>query len=468
MGLSPMTRAIFERLGFYPYPEQRDYLAHPARNKLLAGGIQVGKSTLVMADHLMDWPAAWEEARLNGSAYWWLVGQAYRDAAKEYEYIEAAFDTLGMVVKSRPPKNHAGELILKGNIQLHTFSGAKPETISGEAPRMITVSEAARTSAKVYETVQERSGPGKAKLRLAGTFERDLQSWYNALYWHWLSGSEFDSMAFSLPSWINLSRFPGGRNDPEILRLEDLLPEDVFRERYGGEPVKPRGLVFPEFTPQYHVKTLDYHPEWPLYLFDDPGYGSDHESSHALLAVQREPATRIRFGSFDEIYRSGRITERIIDEAMGRPWWNHPSNVILVVDPSYKDVHHSMPSVAEEWRKQTGLVARGEKVSILQGIERLRVALKIDVTLPPRLLIDPRCRGLLSELGVGRSPTLHKMAVYSYDVNPDGTSPRKPDDKYNHSIKALIYGIVKCFGYVDRPAARQGSKIKRWTGHGYE
>ena len=153
---------------------------------------------------------------------------------------------------------------------------------------------------------------------------------------------------------------------------------------------------------------------------------------------------------FDEIYERGIITEDIITIATTRPWWKEASKV-LVSDPNYKDAHHSMHSVGEVWQARTGLHAFGTKGRINAGTERMKSFLKMDDELGrPRIVFSPYCRGILSEFGAGPSPFDGQMRPYKWKIDNDGQIyGDTPEDKYNHSIKAVIYGLIEEFGNVE-------------------
>jgi len=350
-------------------------------------------------------------------------------------------------------------------VEIHTFSGNKPESIAGEAPAFIFVCEAARTTPRVLEVVMERTGPNKAIAVFSGTFERDVQTWYHQMYWELIEGGNPEAIAFSLPSWANRSRYPGGRNDPEILRQERLHNADFFQERFAGVPVKPRGIVIPEFSGRYHVKdAAEFDPELgTTYVFQDPGYGSTHENVHSLLFVQQDPLT-LQLRVFDEIYRLERTTEMMIDEMTMRWWWKRArEDWALAGDGWYVNNHYSVASVADVWREKTGKRIRATKVKPKEGIDLMRHYFKVDPALPARIIINPRCRGLLSELGYCPSPALHRMAAWAYNIGPDGhATSTEPMNHHNHSCTALYTGIKTYFGNPFRGMEAQvGPKVYR-------
>jgi hypothetical protein len=189
---------------------------------------------------------------------------------------------------------------------------------------------------------------------------------------------------------------------------------------------------------------------------EDPGYGSD--SAHAIHAVQIIDG-QIRV--FDEIYERNLITEDIIDICKGKNWWKDVK--WLVSDPSYKDQHHSMNSVGEQWLKSTGLFATGRKVRINEGTERLKGFLKPDsINGVPKIVYSPKCTGVLSEFGAAPNPFDGQTRAYRWKTDREGNIVGNiPEDKWNHAVKADIYGIVDNYGYGH---VRSGDKIrvKRW------
>ena len=104
-----------------------------------------------------------------------------------------------------------------------------------------------------------------------------------------------------------------------------------------------------------------------------------------------------------------------------------------------------------------------EKIRINDGTERLKSMLKLDPsTHEPKIVINPRCKGLLSELGYAPNPFDGQTKVYKWKTDRDGnTVGNQPEDKYNHSVKALIYGLVNRFGY-SYLSTRNSIPVRRW------
>lgn len=84
-----------------------------------------------------------------------------------------------------------------------------------------------------------------------------------------------------------------------------------------------------------------------------------------------------------------------------------------------------------------------QKIGIIDGLLRLRTFLKDPTTGEPRLFHHPRCKGTIAEYSkyVRRVESVHSSAT------------ELPVDRFNDALKALSYGLVANFGYVERAFA---------------
>ena len=68
----------------------------------------------------------------------------------------------------------------------------------------------------------------------------------------------------------------------------------------------------------------------------------------------------------------------------------------------------------------------------------------------------------MSEFGACPNPFDGQTRVYRWKTDPEGNIVgQTPEDKYNHGIKAVIYGIVDRYGY-GYVGNRQKVLVKRW------
>jgi len=442
---SLLKEYLFDKVGFYPTAEQSFILDSGYRFNLVAGGEQAGKS-LVASKYLLSRFADTDERGL-----YWLVAADYERTRAEFEYLLQDFSVLG-ILKEASKRVDPGHLVLADGTRIETKSAKDPRTLAMRAPNGILGCEASQLDLETFFRLMGRCAPKRGWMFLSGTFEGSL-GWYPQMFTAWASGAEPDSRAFSLPSWTNVHLYPGGSTDPEILRLKEASSDDFFMERIEGKPSPPRGLVFPEFRPDMHIAELEYEPGSPVHLWMDPGYAG----AYAVVAVQLRGE---QICVIDEIYEQGLVTDEIIDIARSRTWW--PDVSFGVIDIAGTQ-HQAMAAPTEAWMDQTGLYLSSQKIRINEGTERLKGWLKIDPkTHAPRIVFSPKCHGILSEFGSAPNPFDGQTKAYRWKTDREGNIVGEvPEDKYNHAIKAVIYGLVDRFGYgyIEN---RDRIRVKRW------
>ena len=430
----------------------------------LAGRGMVPTHNSELAGELLyeRWPEDLARAEANHEPLlYWLVADDYDGTRREFEAITAKFSALlgaNNVVASKVV--NPGTIKIKtqnGLILVETKSAADPRKLRMRAPYGIIGCEASQLDLETFNRIMGRAAPRRAWVLLTGTFEEGSIGWFPQIWRAWQSGAD-DRQSFSMPTTENFHLYPGGKDDPEILRLKADSSAAWFLERIMGVPVPPKGLVFGEFRPDLHIADVEYVPGHKVYIWEDPGYGS--QSAHAIEVAQ---IINDRVQVFQEFYEQGIITEGMIEMVVAQPWWKERdgAGIHLVSDPHYKDAHHSMTSVGEQWLKDTGLVAGGERGRINSGTERLKGFLKVDpLSGLTKIVFSPRCKGLLSEFGAGPNPFDGQMRPYKWKIDKDGqVYGDTPEDKYNHGVKAIIYGLVDRFGYVTSPD-RQVIKVR--------
>jgi len=428
---------IFDLLGYNPSVEQWWIHQDEHRQRLVAGGERSGKSFLGVND-------------LFGSMYGmeliWLFGADYSETSQEYLYCIDAAAKLG-ILKFASKNYNPGEIILSTGTIIRTVSGTDITKIGREAPDFILVCEAAKIDYEAYLRLNARLAQKRGDLLMTGTFEGSV-GWYPQMYALGQTPNE-DIKSFSLPTWTNLAVFPQGREDPEILRQERLLPSDLFQERFAGVPCPPAGLVFDEFRINHHVREIE--PDGAVYLAVDPGYAG----AYAVEAVQ---ITGDRVEAIDEVYEQGLTTQQVIKICQMRPWWSRVEGGAIDIAARQ---HQAMPAVAEVWLKEAEIHLRSRKVRIVEGIERMRTFLKINpLTNQPNIFFDPRCKGIISEFGGGPNPFTGQQAVYRYRMGRESEIvSEEPEDKNNHGIKAMIYFLVDRFGFAHGARKERVAKV---------
>ena len=445
--LPGIIETVFSKVGFDPTEKQNPVIECRKRFILVAGGEQAGKSMLA-SKYLLS---RYLEVDNDEPLLYWLVAADYERTRAEFDYLVQDFQTLG-ILASASKRVDPGRLILVDGTRIETKSAKDPRTLAMRAPDGIIGCEASQLDLESFHRMRGRCAPKRGWMFLAGTFEGSL-GWYPQLFQTWQYGSE-EEQSFSLPSYSNNYLYPGGKSDPEILKLKSVASDDFFMERIEGIPSPPQGLVFGEFRPDIHISER---AEWmkgePVQLWMDPGYAG----AYAVEVIQEING---QICVVDEIYEQGLITKEVIDIAMTKPWWNDVKGGVIDV-AGYQ--HQAMSAPAEIWLEEAGLYLSAQKIRINEGTERLKSFLKINPEFnAPKLIINQKCSGILSEFGAVPNPFDGQTRVYRWKMDRDGNIVgEQPEDKHNHGVKALVYGLVDRFGYghLDRNGL---IKVKRW------
>ena len=428
-------RAILEktyvRLGLVPTEAQWPALMCDERTILVAGGERGGKSRTGAA-YLMG---RWHEGQL-----FWIAAKDYERCRPEFEYCLGDAQKLGILTSDYSfPARDQCHTVLLGGTKIVTKSLRDYVKIGSEAPDGILVCEVAQLDYQDWLRLLARTAEKRAWLLGTGTFEGSL-GWYPELVEYYSTGVA-EGKSFSIPSWSNRYVFPGGRDDSEIKRLENLLPYDLFMERFGGVPCKPSGLVIKEFANRIHVGQYDFKPELTVEIAVDPGYAG----ACAVEAIQKWGEQMVLV---DEIYLQGYVTEEIIDICKMRSWWSRV--VGGAIDVAARQ-HQAMAAPIEVWLKHGSLSLQAKLVEEEAGIDLLRTYLKPHpVSGQPHILVNHNCQGFIAECGGGKNP-IPGGGQWLRDKNTG-----KPIDKDNHACKAVIYYLANKFGYtVDKVQPRR-------------
>lgn len=455
---------LFEQVKFKPTKEQLEILNHPARVKLVAGGERAGKSRLG-AMYCFKEIVNSLISKTSTKPVFWLVAADYERTRAEFEYLTELLVKAGLARKLTK-RVDPGQIECVGGVVIRTKSASDYRSLAMEAPEGIVCCEASQIDYESFLRLRGRVAEKRGWLLLEGTFEGSF-GWYPERWKAWQAyPNQEDAKSFSLPSWSNTYVYPGGRNDPEIVSLQAIHSDDWFAERYAGIPSPPRGLVHTLFRTEFHVQPeVVWEPGEDVHVWIDPGYRGAYavEVAHVKL-IDGNPQVRI----FDEIYERGLTGHDICDVIMTRPWWGK-SATRGVIDIAGTQ-HHAMPAQTEVWLAKTGLYLDYSAVNLLDGIERLNTFLKINpITKAPGLLINPSCRGIISEFGGGPDPfDGRNFHPYKWKTDSQGNIVGTlPEDRYNHGIKAVTYGIAHPanYGYArfSAPSGREVIKVRRWT-----
>jgi hypothetical protein len=418
-------RVTFGRIGYHPFAEQWPIHQSSATVLQVVGAEGGGKSQVAAAE-------------ITACVPWckliYLIGQTYENTHPEFNYLFENLSKLGAVAKVNQPRMGSWEMSTRTGCRIVTLSverGASAIIAKGEQPDIITITEAGIVqSYGVALAATRRATRARGRVILVGTL-KDNFGWYASLVDELQTpNNAWLGETYSLPAWCNTALYPGGRDDPEIKRLETILPPDEFARTVAAERVPSRALVFPEFSYRQHVRPCPFDPELSVTIWIDPGY---FPSAYAVLPVQfHGPEVWI----IDEIYLNHHTHEQVINIAKAKPWWGKVNRA--VIDHAGRQ-HHAEKSAVEVWQANTGLRPRSQPVGVLDGISRHRGFLAAG-----RLYHDEGCKQTLAEYKLYKRPT-------DRDGNPTDDMPR---DEHNHAMKAIAYGLVDQFGFTEKAKAK--------------
>jgi len=412
--------------GYKPSKEQYDAHTSGSRNVLVAGGERGGKSKFT-AEEVASWLVLCKEGDLI-----WFVGPDYELARPEFEHLLEGYAGTGLIDKEsiQMPAQGQWRMRTRHGVQIETKTGKDAIKLAGVAPVGIAMVEAAQQDYNTYLRCRGRLAEHRGPLLLSGTFESS-RGWYPEMFTRWQTPNADEGKSFSLPSWSNLTVYPGGERDPEILRLKAVTPADIFQERYGAIPCPPSTLVFREFDPKIHVRGCPFDKDLPTQVWIDPGYAG----AYAVVAIQLHDR---EVWVIDEVYEQGMVVHDVIDICKEKPWWEGVTHGVIDIAGRQ---HHGMESQVEVWRDYANLRVFSRDVPILAGIARHRTFLR-----------DPGSGVALIFFDADHCPnTINEHWKYQYPKSKDLRNQSElPIDKDNHAIKAIAYGLVANFGVVER------------------
>lgn len=446
----------WEHSGYTPSAEQAAFHRHPARLKLVAGGVGAGKS--YSAAREVDAYTVIE----NGLG--WIIGPDYEQAKPEFDYLLEPYLEWGIVDEStvsRPIRGTA-KFATKWGFKWETKSAGDPVSIASRRPDVVLLAEAAQQPHEMYFKALERATEKHAPVIFSGTFESSL-GWYADQWERWQGSSPEGGKSFSLPTWSNLKVYPGGRNDPKIKAIEASMPPELFLERYGGIPCKPSGLVFKEFDRKTHCKPLAelYNPDLPIELWIDPA-----THTYPCLFVQLWPGGRVHI--LDEVYCKNEIAQQVIPKVVAHRFWEKVSQGVMDIAGSFRQGANK--SQIEVWSDETQkLKTHGIEWEFLRVKDAMEWYNAVHLRLwsretdQPLLLFadhlrddisaDGSANGVLGELKTHRWP----------DRNERAALPGRPVKRNEDALSAIGYGLLVHFGpVVERAQVRREVKRRYW------
>jgi len=425
--------ALFDKLGYEPFEQQRLYHESKARFRIPICGRRFGKSIMAGRDT--------EPLLFAPNKQIWIIGPTYALAEKEFRVIWDDLMIKSGLSKERGVKKaynmKQGEMFIKlpWNTTVECKSADKPETLVGEALDRVIMSEAAKHKQKTWD---QYIRPALADKQGSADFPTTPEG-YNWVYELWMLGQDGDPalsayQSWRFPTWKNTVMFPQGREDPEIKLLERTLTEERFRQEIGAEFGAFVGKIFPEFQEEKNVVRHEFRPDWPNYIAFDFGF------ANPLAAVEFQVSPSDDIIVWREHYESRLLLEDHIRKMKERP---QPEG--YRIDCTFGDaadpeaVHYinlnlapciAMPESKQNWR---------------EGIDLMKSFMRIPVEDPDdphrtetKYFVDPGCTNHIRELNSYRT----KENIESRSESTAQGVAEKIDD---HTIDAMRYALMHIF-----------------------
>jgi hypothetical protein len=418
MRLAPEVdrKPLFEALDYTPRTEQ--WAIHNSESRFIVPccGRRFGKS-LCAGNELTAY-------MFTPDSRYWIVGPTYRLGEKEFRVV-----LHNLVQKLKIPKLRFSNNVKQGDMRitmpapwntvLEVVSADRPDSLVGEGLNGVIMSEAALHKASTWEMFIEPALSDERGFAIFPSTPRGF-NWFQGM-WQLGQMPEMDDYdSWQLPTWSNTNKFPGGRFDPEILRIESTVSKQHFKQEYSAEFTAFEGKIYDEFNFRDHVKQIEYNPAWQNYWAMDFGY------------VDPFVVLDIMVDSSDNVYvwREYQVS--------GISTYEHGKALLQRQNPEgfHVDGMYGDPRGADE-RATLALTLghiQANAVGWSLGVEAIRQALKLRPDGTPGLFIDPSCVNLTRQMDQLR------FAEVREGHNAQGrTGVEKQHDHDDHGPDALRY-----------------------------
>lgn len=506
MGLNPWQVYEHPAVDWHPHDGQCKVLDSSARHRVWCAGRRTGKSELgahvLLPFGLATRQIAKEWLRKGKRREYWIVGDEYVTADKEFRTLWALFKHLGVPFDKGSHHQSDGKSqsvisLWDGAFFVATQSGKYPDNLVGEALHGVLMVEAAKSKASLWQkhvrpmlndhqgwslhtSTPEGDNHFKEKFEFGqDPFKPDWESWrmpaYQNPYVYTPTGREIAAGKLHIPlsaipeeewTWDSHVKYmmqqredhPGVSSakiaavnglhiDPEIVALSDELSTELFRQEVMGDFSIFVGQVFKDYDEEYHVGDLSFNPDWETYAATD--YGFTNPSVYLLIQVG--PWGEINV--LAELYQPEMTADQFADEIIRRRTregvpFNPPQLRTFYPDPadpmSSRTLSDKLKITAQggtggELNIRINLIRQFLK----QGrLDYSRSGLTDDNAQEwrPRLMIDRSCTHLRREMMAYRYPERREDAETSRDRFE---LPMKKDD---HAPEALGRFAVGRFG----------------------
>lgn len=369
-GLNPWLVYEHPKVAWDPHPGQVEVLDSPARHRVWCAGRRTGKSEL--GAHVLLPPAlatrsvASDWLRKGKRREYWIVGDEYVTADKEFRILWALVKSLGIKMDtgshhSADGKNQSILSLWNGAFFVATQSAKYPDNLVGEALHGVLMVEAAKSKPSTWQkyirpmlndyggwslhtSTPEGDNHFKDKFEYGqDPYKPDWASWRMPAWRNPFVYTRTGQLiargqlprGYPIPDeeWTvdahvkyllqQMEDHPGtsaarivhahGLNiDPEIVDLADELSIELFRQEVMADFTVFVGQVFKDYDEEYHVGDLHFNPEWETYAATDYGF----TNPNVWLLIQVGPWGEINV--LGEIYQEGLTADTFADEIIRR------------------------------------------------------------------------------------------------------------------------------------------------------
>lgn len=389
--------ALFEKLGYdYNSELQKEMHESECRFRVASCGRRFGKST--WAGHECTYRMFIPES------IHWIVGPNYRLGEKEFRIVLKDFKDLGLL------KGNACSVqnnINQGNMRIHfkkfdsvveVVSAEKPDGLVGEGLDSVIMSEAAKHKMSTWQMYIE---PALSDKRGCADFPSTPQgyNWFKGMYDLGQLGMEgkegFEEYAsWSAPTWINKKMYPGGFEDPELVRIRMHASKQYWDQEYAALFTSFEGMIYDEFSRDVHVKKVQYNPFWRNYWALDFGF----TDPFVCLDVMVDQTDRVYVWREYQVQGKSTSDHGLVLVNRANPEGFHVNAIFA--DPRGADQIATLAPLLG------GIAA--DVVGWEAGVEAVRRMLKVREDGLPGLIIDPSCTNLIRQLSQLRKKTIRE------------------------------------------------------------
>jgi hypothetical protein len=426
---------FFAEIGYEPHgPQQWAYHNCQSRFKVPVCGRRFGKSTMAGRD-------VEPELFLPNRRYW-IVGPNYDLGEKEFRVIwNDLIIGRGLGRDKRVKKGYnkkQGDMYIEfpWQTRIEVRSAQHPESLVGESLHGVIMSEAAKHR---YDTWERYVRAALSDWRGWASFPTTPEG-QNWLYKLWQFGRnpdypDYDGWRF--PSWDNRILYPGGRQDPEILLIENTTSREWFEQEIAADFTAFVGKIYGEFQEDTHVEKVEFNPAWPNYVAFDWGF------VNPLAAVEFQVSPQDDIYVWRLHYKAYTTLSDHLDQmkARSQPQGYHidlafgdaaDPEAALVVTQNYAPCIAD-PAAKDNWREGVELVKTFLKLRQVGEIDEYGTPLEA-----PKLFVDHSCADLIREFNNYKAPS---PVMGRNPKNPRETASGIDD----HALDALRYGLMHIY-----------------------